>query len=253
MTLEGRRLAIGHGRRVIGRDIDIVLHPGEAVALLGPNGGGKTTLLKTLIGLIPPHAGEVEIGGRKLMQLSARERARLVAYVPQIHIGTFAFSVETVVLMGRTAHMPLFAKPSPRDREATRAALERLGIEALAARRYTEISGGERQLVLLARALAQQPRFVVLDEPTANLDFGNQGRVTGEIRALAQAGLGVLFTTHDPNQALRIAARVYLMRHGHCVAHGPVQDMLTRERLEAVYDAPIRVLSAASGTAFLPA
>ncbi len=252
MTLEGRRLAIGHGRRVIGRDIDIVLHPGEAVALLGPNGGGKTTLLKTLIGLIPPHAGEVEIGGRKLMQLSARERARLVAYVPQIHIGTFAFSVETVVLMGRTAHMPLFAKPSPRDREATRAALERLGIEALAARRYTEISGGERQLVLLARALAQQPRFVVLDEPTANLDFGNQGRVTGEIRALAQAGLGVLFTTHDPNQALRIAARVYLMRHGHCVAHGPVQDMLTRERLEAVYDAPIRVLSAASGTAFLP-
>ncbi|MBX6329514.1 MAG: ABC transporter ATP-binding protein [Pseudolabrys sp.] len=253
MTLEGRRLAIGHGRHVIGRDIDIVLHPGEAVALLGPNGGGKTTLLKTLIGLIPAHDGEVTIGGRKLTRLSARERARLVAYVPQVHVGTFAFSVETVVLMGRTAHMPLFARPSPSDHDATRAALERLGIAGLAARPYTEISGGERQLVLLARALAQRPRFIVLDEPTANLDFGNQGKVIGEIRALAQTGLGVLFTTHDPNQALRIAARVYLMRHGRCVADGPVQDMLTRERLEAVYDAPIRVLSAAGGTAFLPA
>ena len=122
---------------------------------------------------------------------------------------TFAFTVETVVLMGRTAHGSLFSRPSAADRAVAARALERFGIAHLAERPYTMISGGERQLVLLARALAQEPQFVVLDEPTASLDFGNQGKVMREIRALAAAGHGVLFTTHDPNHALRAADRAY--------------------------------------------
>jgi iron complex transport system ATP-binding protein len=163
------------------------------LALLGPNGGGKTTLLKTLIGLLAPKAGEVRLGERGLARYASRERARLIAYVPQSHAATFAFTVETVVLMGRTAHGSLFSRPTAADRVIAARMLDRFGIAHLSDRPYTMISGGERQLALLARALAQEPQFVVLDEPTASLDFGNQGRVIRELRGLAASGHGVLF------------------------------------------------------------
>jgi iron complex transport system ATP-binding protein len=252
MILEGRGLSIGYPDRLVGTGLDVRLAQGEVLALLGPNGGGKTTLLKTLLGLLVPRAGEVRLSDRVLTEIPIVERARLIGYVPQVHSGTFAFSVETLVLMGRTAHGSLFTAPTPRDREVSRTALERFGIGALAPRAYTEISGGERQLVLLARALAQEPSFIVLDEPTASLDFGNQGQVMREIRALAEAGLGVLFTTHDPNHAMRAATRAYLLRDGACLAEGPVGDVLTRERLESLYRAPVEVLQQNERVGFLP-
>jgi iron complex transport system ATP-binding protein len=252
MILQGHQLSIGYPDRVVGTGLDVRLENGEVLALLGPNGGGKTTLLKTLLGLLAPKAGEVRLDGTALSSRTVRQRARLIAYVPQTHIATFAFPVEAVVLMGRTAHRDLFARPTAEDREVAAAMLDRLGIAGLAERPYTMISGGERQLVLLARALAQQPQFIVLDEPTANLDFGNQGKVMREIRALAGSGLGVLFTTHDPNHALRAADRAYLLRGGERIAEGPVQQILTRERLEALYGAPVHMISDATGTAFIP-
>jgi iron complex transport system ATP-binding protein len=254
MILEGRALAIGYRDRLVGRDLDVSLAQGEALALLGPNGGGKTTLLKTLLGLLPPRGGHVLCDARPLGAISVRERARLIAYVPQSHVATFAFPAETVVLMGRTAHGNLFSRPTAKDRAVALAAMEQFGIAHLADRPYTMISGGERQLVLLARALAQEPRFVVLDEPTASLDFGNQGKVMREIKALAAAGHGVLFTTHDPNQALRLADRVYLLRDGKTIAEGKVDAVLTRDNLEALYAAPIRTLTDrdSGDTAFLP-
>ena len=254
MNIEGRDLTIGYPDRTVGRDLNVALSTGEVLALLGPNGGGKTTLLKTLLGLIKPKAGEVRLGDKPLDNYSIRERARVVAYVPQVHISTFAFTVETVVLMGRTAHGSLFSRPSGQDRAVAQAALERFGIAALANRPYTMISGGERQLVLLARALAQEPQFIVLDEPTASLDFGNQGKVMREIRALAKSGHGVLFTTHDPNHALRAADRAYLLREGTRIADGPVATVLNREQLEALYRATVeRLTDRASGAvAFLP-
>jgi iron complex transport system ATP-binding protein len=254
MSLAGRDLTIGYRDRVVGRALDVALAQGEVLALLGPNGGGKTTLLKTLLGLLAPQAGEVAIAGRPLAAITPRERARLIAYVPQLHVPSFAFTVESVVLMGRSAHGNLFSRPSAHDRAVTARVLEELGIAHLAARPYTMISGGERQLVLLARALAQEPRYVVLDEPTASLDFGNQGKVMREIRALAAAGHGVLFTTHDPNHALRAADRAYLLREGKCLAEGPVAAVLTRAQLEELYRAPVEQLrDAASGSsAFLP-
>ncbi|MCC6778365.1 MAG: ABC transporter ATP-binding protein [Hyphomicrobiales bacterium] len=253
-TLAGRDLTIGYSDRVVGRALDVALAQGEVLALLGPNGGGKTTLLKTLLGLLRPRAGAVTIGERMLTAISVRERARLIAYVPQVHTPTFAFTVESVVLMGRTAHGNLFSRPSTRDRQVAADTLARFGIAHLAARPYTMISGGERQLVLLARALAQEPQFIVLDEPTASLDFGNQGKVMREIRALAAAGHGVLFTTHDPNHALRAADRAYLLRGGERIADGAVADVLTRERLSALYGAPVETLHdpARGETAFLP-
>jgi iron complex transport system ATP-binding protein len=254
VNIEGRGLTIGYPDRTVGRGLNVTLSTGEVLALLGPNGGGKTTLLKTLLGLLKPKAGEVLLGDRPLDNYSIRERARVIAYVPQVHISTFAFSVETVVLMGRTAHGSLFSRPSAQDRAVAQAALERFGIGALASRPYTMISGGERQLVLLARALAQEPQFIVLDEPTASLDFGNQGKVMSEIRALAQSGHGVLFTTHDPNHALRAANRAYLLREGARIADGPVATVLNREQLEALYHATVeRLTDPDSGAvAFLP-
>ncbi len=254
MSLAGRALTIGYSDRVVGRGLDVALAQGEVLALLGPNGGGKTTLLKTLLGILKPQAGEVAVGDRALAGISIRERARLIAYVPQVHVPTFAFTVETVVLMGRTAHGNLFSRPSANDREVASRVLDRFGIASLAQRPYTMISGGERQLVLLARALAQEPQFVVLDEPTASLDFGNQGKVMREIRALAVSGHGVLFTTHDPNHALRAADRAYLLRDGERIAEGAVGSVLTRERLEELYRAPVEKLSdTTSGrAAFLP-
>ncbi|MEA2946495.1 MAG: iron complex transport system ATP-binding protein, partial [Alphaproteobacteria bacterium] len=246
MTLAGRDLTIGYSDRVVGRGLDVKLEQGEVLALLGPNGGGKTTLLKTLLGILKPRDGEVAIDGRSLGAISVRERARLIAYVPQVHMPTFAFTVESVVLMGRTAHGNLFSRPSANDRAVAARMLEQFGIAHLAPRPYTMISGGERQLVLLARALAQEPRFVVLDEPTASLDFGNQGKVMREIRALAAAGHGVLFTTHDPNHALRAADRAYLLRAGERIAEGEVGSVLTREQLEELYRAPVETITDAT-------
>jgi iron complex transport system ATP-binding protein len=254
MILSGHQLAIGYTDRTVGKNLEVSLGTGEVLALLGPNGGGKTTLLKTLLGLLPPKAGDVRLDGKALSARSIRERARLIAYVPQTHIATFAFPVETVVLMGRSAHGNLFSRPSAHDRAVAAVVMERLGIASLAERPYTMISGGERQLVLLARALAQEPQFIVLDEPTASLDFGNQGKVMAEIRGLAGSGLGVLFTTHDPNHALRAADRAFLLRDGTRIGEGKVADILTRERLQDLYRAPVETVvdSRTGEIAFLP-
>jgi len=242
MRLAAQGLSIGYPGRLVGANLDVALASGEVLALLGPNGGGKTTLLKTLLGLLREKAGAVQLDGRPLSAFSITERARLIAYVPQSHAATFAFTVETVVLMGRSAHGDLFSAPSAHDRTVALRMLERFGIAHLRERPYTMISGGERQLVLLARALAQEPRFVVLDEPTASLDFGNQGRVLREIRALAESGHGVIFTTHDPNHAMRAADRAYLLRDGVRLAEGPVNEVLRRENLERLYGGPIELL-----------
>jgi iron complex transport system ATP-binding protein len=254
MMLSAHDLTIGYRNRVVGSGLEVSLKSGEIVALLGPNGSGKTTLLKTLLGLLPPIDGEVRLAGRPLAGYSARERAKRIAYVPQSHSATFAFMVETVVLMGRTAHGTLFSRPSAADRALAARMLKRFGIAHLANRPYTEISGGERQLTLLARALAQEPQFVVLDEPTASLDFGNQGRVLHEIRALGASGHGVLFTTHDPNHAKRAADRAFLLRQGKCIADGDVRTVLNRTQLEALYGTKLSVVRDSDGdeSAFLP-
>lgn len=252
MTLAADDLSFGYPGHSVGSGVSIAVSPGEALALLGPNGGGKTTLLKTMLGLLRPQGGAVTLDGQPLADMPVGERARRIGYVPQAHAGAFAFAVRDVVLMGRTAHQGLFASPTPADRALAMAKLEELGVAHLADRPYTMISGGERQLVLIARALAQEPRYVVLDEPTASLDFGNQGKVMRQIEALRARGLGVLFTTHDPNQAMRYADRVALLGAGELLAVGPPPHVLDVAALADLYGTRVRAVQQHDATVFVP-
>lgn len=235
-------LTIGHGRRVVGRGLSLTVAPGEIVCLLGPNGCGKTTLFRTLLGLIPPLAGRVTLDGQDIARLRRADIARRLAYVPQAHVPPFPYAVQDVVLMGRTAHQGPWSAPSVADRAAARAALDRLGLGDLAGADYARLSGGQRQMVMIARALAQEAPVLVMDEPTASLDFGNQARVLARILSLARAGgHGVVLSTHDPDQAFALGARVVLMHDGAILAEGAPDFVLTADRLSRVYGVPVRV------------
>lgn len=242
MTLAARGLDFGFRDHVVGRALDCFLAAGEVVCLLGPNGSGKSTLMRTLLGLQPRLAGEVTLDGRDLGAWPAAERARRLAWVPQAADSYFDFSLREMVEMGRTAHRGVFASPAPRDREAAHAALERLGIAHLADRPIHGVSGGERQLALIARALATEAGYLVMDEPTANLDYGNQSRVLEEVARLRDAGMGVLVSTHHPEHAFRIADRVLLLAAGRLVAQGPTLATLTSAALSGLYGRPIEVV-----------
>lgn len=243
MILELRHISCGYGRRTVLHDVDLAVDSGENLCLLGPNGVGKTTLFRTILGSIRPQGGQVLVDGRPIHNLSRQGRARLMAYVPQAHTAPFPFHVRDVVLTGRTAHIPLTSSPSHHDRDIAAQALERMGIADLADRPYTEISGGERQLVLIARALAQEPRVLIMDEPSSHLDFGNQSRLLGLIKALVEErDLAVLMSSHFPNHAFACASRVALVKDGRLFAEGPPQQVLTEANLEDIYGIPVRIL-----------
>jgi iron complex transport system ATP-binding protein len=250
MTLAARALDFGFRDHVVGRGLDCALGAGEVVCLLGPNGSGKSTLMRTLLGLQARLGGEVALDGRDLDSWGAAERARRLAYVPQAADAYFDFSLREMVEMGRTAHRGVFASPGARDREIAAAALERLGISVLADRPVHAVSGGERQLALIARALATEAGYLVMDEPTANLDYGNQARVLEEIARLREAGIGVLLSTHHPEHAFRLADRVLLLAQGRLVAQGPTPATLSSAALSSLYGRPVEVatVTLADGT-----
>jgi len=250
--LEARGLGYGYPGRPVGRGLDLALGAGEVLCVLGPNGGGKTTLFRTLLGLLRAQAGEVLLAGQALGAMSRGDVARRVGYVPQGHAAQFAFTVREAVLMGRTSHISLFAAPGAADRDAAEHAIQALGIGELAERVVTELSGGERQLTMIARALAQGARALVLDEPTASLDFGNQVRVLREIRRLAAEGYAVVFSTHDPGQAFLAASRVLLLAQGGAQRMGTPDEVITGENLRAVYGVEVRVAAVDGARACLP-
>ncbi len=239
--LAARGLAIGYRGATIGRGLTLDVKRGEVVCLLGPNGCGKTTLFKTLLGLIPGHGGQVELDGRPIADFTRAEFARSIGYVPQASAAYFPFGVLDVVLMGRASHIPTFSSPSEQDRAAARRALDTLGVSRLADKLYTEISGGERQMVLIARALAQEPELIVMDEPTASLDFGNQTRVLAHIRGLSAAGIAVVLSTHDPGHAFACADRVAMMKDGGIVALGSPESVVTPSNLRDLYGVEVTV------------
>jgi iron complex transport system ATP-binding protein len=245
--LAAESLAFGFPGRTVGRDVSFTLGAGDVMCVLGPNGGGKTTLFRTLLGLLGPHAGTVRLEEKELKTLSRTEIARRVGYVPQGHTGYFAYTVREFVLMGRTAHLGVFASPAKKDFIVANRALESLGIAQLADQPVTEISGGERQLALVARALAQEPRLLVLDEPTANLDFGNQVRVLQKISALAGSGIAILFSSHDPDHAFLCARRALLLAEGRVLEIGAPREVIRPDTLERMYGVTVQVLPLPGG------
>jgi iron complex transport system ATP-binding protein len=240
-------LAFGFPGRTVGRDVSFALEAGEVMCVLGPNGGGKTTLFRTLLGLLTPHAGTITLGSAALQGLSRGEIARRVGYVPQGHIGYFAFTVLEFVLMGRTAHLGVFSTPGKHDRQVAEGALRSLDIAHLADKPVTEISGGERQLALVARALAQEPKLLVLDEPTASLDFGNQVRVLQRISALAGSGISILFSSHDPDHAFLCARRALLLAEGRVLEIGAPRAVIRADTLQRMYGVSVKVIDLGGG------
>ena len=228
--------SIGYGAKQVGTGIHLDLYLGEIVCLLGPNGSGKSTLFKSLLGLIPLLGGQVMLQDKNLSLWPRRELAQVLGYVPQASEGMFAFSVTDIVLMGRSAYIGRFGVPSAHDMYLAHQALEQLGVLHLADQAYTQLSGGEKQLVLLARALVQEPKILILDEPTASLDFGNQIRVLKQIKALRQQGLAIFLCTHQPEHARRVADQVVLLKKGKVVARGPTEQSLHVAALADLYE-----------------
>lgn len=224
------------------RGISLQLGEGTILYLLGRNGCGKTTLMSCLSGVLKPQRGTVSLHGRDLHAYTPAERARLIGLIPQLHTPAFNYSVREIVLMGRAPHLGLFAAPSRADYEIADAALESVGLADYRERPYTQLSGGERQLVLIGRGLAQQCRILLMDEPDAHLDLNNQLRVMERVARLAAEGLSFIVTSHLPNNALMYAHRVLLMKRGTALAYGAPADVLSEALLSAAYDLPIEVV-----------
>lgn len=233
LELEG--LGFAYGRREwVFRDVSLQVAPGTATAVLGPNGRGKTTLVRCVAGLLTPSEGVVR-------------RAGDVGFVPQARGGAFAYRVIDMVLMGRARSIGLFASPGRVDLQAAQQALEQVGMARLAERRFPTLSGGEQQLVLIARAIAAQCPYLVLDEPSTGLDLHNQARILSLVRSLVEGGMGVLLTTHHPDQALYLADAVVLMMGPADVRTGPAAELLTDAYLSDLYDIAVSTIAYEAG------
>lgn len=230
----------GDHQRVLD-NLSLDLQAGTITAILGPNGAGKTTLILLLLGLLEPLSGEIRLNGIRIQDVPRREFSRKIAFVPQVEHTAFDFSVEEYVLMGRAPHLGMLQMPTTADQQKTADQLKMLDLLELRHRSILELSGGERQMSLIARALAQQPELLLLDEPTAHLDLSNKSRILSTLSDLAGSGVTVVFTTHDPDAAATTAEQLVMMREGQVLASGSIESVLKAELLTATYGVPVRV------------
>ncbi len=241
------RLSASHAGRQVLFDVDLEVEARQLWVVLGPNGAGKSTLLRTAIGLHEPSAGERRLSGRPLQALSRTDVAQKVAFVPQEHEADAGFSALELVMMGRAPHQGFFAVPTEADVARAREALSKMGLLALASRPESALSGGERRLVLLARAFCQAPQLMVLDEPTAFLDLRHQVETLRLVRQAVDGGLGALTVLHDANLAASFATHVMLLRDGRVVSAGPVASTLSGPALSALFGVAVREAVTANG------
>lgn len=246
-ALEARGIALSLGELQVLRGVSLSLEPGDFAALLGPNGSGKTTLLRVMLGFVRPDAGEILLDGRPMRDRRRRQIARRVAYVPQAHTPSFPFTVREIVQMGRTPEIGWGRRPGAEDDAAVSGALHRLGLLAFAERPYSELSGGERQAVLISRALAQGARTLLMDEPTASLDLGQQTRLMALLSGLAEEGYAILVSVHQPELALRWFNRALLLHRGEVMGDGEPAVVLTAEALSELYGVEVKLVPGQDG------
>ena len=243
MSIEVKNLSFSYGDRPVLHDISFSVGKGEFLSILGPNGVGKSTLFRCVLGLLSGYTGQVLVDGVDARSFSVRDAARHIAYIPQSSHPVFNYSVFDIVLMGRTSGLSTFRSPGRKDTEQCLWALEKIGISHLRDRCFHRLSGGEQQLVLIARALVQNAPILMLDEPTANLDFGNQLLVLEQARSLAREGYTVIQTTHHPEQSYMFSDRILAIRKGRVLTEGTPTEVLTRQTLHALYGVDVDVVS----------
>ena len=243
MSIEVKNLSFSYGDRPVLHDISFSVEKGEFLSILGPNGVGKSTLFRCVLGLLSGYTGQVLVNGVDGRSFSVREAAKHIAYIPQSSHPVFNYSVFDIVLMGRTSGLSTFRSPGKQDTQKCRWALEKVGISHLEERCFHRLSGGEQQLVLIARALVQDAPILMLDEPTANLDFGNQLRVLEQCRNLAREGYTVIQTTHHPEQSYQFSDRILTIQKGRVLAQGRPEDVLTEQTIRQLYGVDVEVVS----------
>lgn len=232
-----------NGKEKIFEGINLSIENKDVLCILGPNGTGKSTLIKCMNGLLKLNSGNILLNEEDIYSMNNTELAKIIGYIPQSHKSTFAFSVFDVVLMGRAPHLTLTSSPGEKDFKIADKALESLGIFHLKDKTYTEISGGERQLVLLARVLAQEPKLLLLDEPTSHLDFGNQIRTLEVINRLSKRGLSVIMTSHYPDHAFLSSNKVAIMNKGSIMAIGSPEEVITEKNMREAYGIDVKVMN----------
>ena len=252
MNLEIKNLSFSYGSHPVLHDVSFTLHKGEFLSVLGPNGVGKSTLFRCILGLLSDYKGQILSDGDDLRHMPRREMARRIAYIPQINRPTFGYTVLDTVLMGTTRQVSMFSQPGREQIAIARQALERVGAKHLADRDFTYLSGGEQQLVLVARAIAQQAEILIMDEPTSALDYGNQLRILQLVRELAAEGYGVLLSTHNPQHALTFATRILALSGGGIAALGPAQEVLTPALVKELYNVDVTFARTDGGNVLVP-
>lgn len=238
-----KNLSFSYEERPVLRDISFRVEQGEFLSILGPNGVGKSTLFRCVLGLLSGYTGQVLVDGVDARQFSIRESARHIAYIPQSSHPIFNYRVFDIVLMGATSAVSVLRAPGREHTERCRWALEKVGISHLADRCYHRLSGGEQQLVMIARALVQNAPILMLDEPTANLDFGNQLRVLEQVRSLAREGYTVIQTTHHPEQSYLFSDRILALQNGRVLLEGAPSQVLTQQAIRDLYGVEVDVVS----------
>ena len=252
MSLSIRDLQFAYQQTLVLDGIGFDAASGELLMILGANGAGKTTLFRCILGEQKRYKGRIEIDGVDARTLSARETAHRIAYIPQTHAMTFRYSVRDMVLMGTSHGLSPVASPHARELRIADDAMRRIGILSLADRSFDRLSGGEQQLTYIARALAQQTKILLMDEPTASLDYGNQMRVLSVIGGLKQDGYTVLLSTHNPQHALWFADRVLAMQNGRAIGFGTPKDTLTEPLFRTLYGTDVALVETERGTVILP-
>lgn len=234
----------GYGNGDVLKGISCNADYGDVLCLLGPNGCGKTTLFRMMLGTLPVTDGKIVIDGKNIHDFTTKALANMIAYIPQYHSPVFAYTVLDVVIMGRASHFSAFETPKGPDREAAFSALEKVNALHLANKKYTSLSGGQRQLVLIARAICQSAKIFIMDEPAANLDYANHQLLMNVISGLARQGYCIIMSTHSPEHPFSVGTKVLLMKTGKVVGFGTPKEVITSETLQSVYDIEMDVITA---------